>query len=435
MVKITDVQMHSAASRADIRKNDILISINGEEIRDVLDYRFYLTEREITLVLDRDGETLSKTIRKKTYDDIGLEFESPLMDKKHSCRNKCIFCFIDQLPKGLRETLYFKDDDSRLSFLHGNYITMTNLDGRDIDRIVKMHISPINISVHTTNPTLRCQMMKNKRAGETLSYLKRLADGGCELHCQIVLCRGVNDGEELTRTLHDLAALYPKMQCAAIVPAGLTAYREGLYPLEAFSPEESAAVIRQVDGISQYYLEKYGKRLFFCADEMYVRADLPIPPDEYYGEYAQLEDGVGMLRSMEQEFDAFLATLSDEEKEIGREVSIATGEAAYPLISDLAARLQRVCPNLTCHVYPVKNRFFGGHVTVTGLLTGKDLSEQLAAIPLGEELLLARNMVRNEGDLFLCGMSVEELSKSLNVKITLTDCDGAALACGILGLE
>lgn len=435
MVTITEVRSHSMAERAGILPGDILVSINGNPIRDVLDYRFYLAERSLELQLTRDGMPVIAKIGKKTYDDIGLEFETPLMDRKHSCRNKCIFCFIDQLPKGLRETLYFKDDDSRLSFLHGNYITMTNLEDWEIQRIVDMHISPINVSVHTTNPDLRCKMMKNKRAGETLSYLRRLADGGCELHGQIVLCRGVNDGSELERTLRDLAGLYPAMQCTAIVPAGLTGFREGLYPLEPFTPEECAAVIRQVDAISAEYEASFGKRLFFCADEFYLRAGLPIPEAEYYGDYAQIEDGVGMLRSLDAEFNAFLTTLSEEEKQIRRRVTIPTGEAAYGQISAMAKTLEHLCPNLICQVRPIKNNFFGGHITVTGLLTGKDIAEQLADTELGDEVLISRNTVRSEGDLFLCGMSVAELEEKLNTKIRLTECDGADFVCAVLGLE
>ena len=435
MVKITEVLPHALADRAGIQVGDVLVSINGNPIRDVLDYRFYLAEKELEIQLTRDGMPMIAKITKRTYDDIGLDFETPLMDQKHSCRNKCIFCFIDQLPKGLRDTLYFKDDDSRLSFLHGNYVTMTNLEDWEIQRIIDMHISPINVSVHTTNPELRRMMMKNKRAGETLSYLRRLTEGGCELHCQIVLCRGVNDGEELSRTLHDLAALGDKMQCAAIVPAGLTGFREGLYPLEPFTPEECAAVIRQVDEISADYEKSFGKRLFYCADEFYVRAGLPLPPDEYYGEYAQIEDGVGMLRSQETEFTAFLKTLSEEEKQIKRRVTVPTGEAAYKEIAAMAKRLETVCPNLTCNVRCIKNNFFGGHVTVTGLLTGKDLYEQLKDEELGDTLLIARNMLRSEGDLFLCGMSYEELGEKLNVEIRVTECDGADFVCAVLGLE
>ena len=261
MVKITDVLPRSRAEKAGILSGDILISINGREINDVLDYRFYLAEKKITLLLKRGDEDLEATILKKEYDDIGLDFETPLMDKKHSCENKCVFCFIDQLPKGMRDTLYFKDDDSRLSFLHGNYVTLTNMRDRDIERIIEMHISPVNVSVHTTNPELRCKMMKNKRAGEVLSYLKHLSDAGISLCCQIVLCKGINDGAELDRTLHDLMELRPAIQSVAIVPSGLTKFRDGLYPLEPFTKEDARGVIQQINVYGEWCLKKFGTRL------------------------------------------------------------------------------------------------------------------------------------------------------------------------------
>ncbi|MBO6019857.1 MAG: DUF512 domain-containing protein, partial [Clostridia bacterium] len=304
MVKVTAVEPHSRAERAGILPGDELVSINGEEIRDVLDYRFYLAEKKIDLALLRDETPYTVTIKKGTYDDVGLYFETPLMDEKQACRNKCVFCFIDQLPKGMRKSLYFKDDDSRLSFLHGNYITMTNMTDRDVDRIVKMRFSPINVSVHTTNPELRVEMMKNKRAGAVLAYLPKLAAAGIELHCQIVLCRGLNDGAELARTMRDLAALAPAVDSVSVVPAGLTDHRDGLYPLKPFTPVECAAVIRQVDAFAEECLEKYGSRLFFCADEFYLSAGLPIPDESYYEGYPQLENGVGMIRSALEDFTA-----------------------------------------------------------------------------------------------------------------------------------
>ena len=333
MVKITEVLPHSRAASKGVCAGDMLISINGETITDVLDYRFHLASNIIKLTLLRGGEELTVTIHKQQYDDIGLDFETPLMDKKHTCANRCIFCFIDQLPEGLRDTLYFKDDDSRLSFLHGNYITLTNLRDADIDRIIRMHISPVNISVHTTNPELRVQMMKNKRAGEVLSYLKRLADAGITLCGQIVLCRGINDGEELTRSMHDLAQLHPALSSVSIVPAGLTKYRDGLYPLTAFSPEECAAVIAQVNQFGDACLNHYGSRLFFCADEFYIKAGLPLPDETYYEDYPQIENGVGMITSLESEMD-FELTAPDFDEcyptagRLPRRVTIATGMAA-----------------------------------------------------------------------------------------------------------
>ena len=433
MVTVTDVAAGSPAALVGILPGDFLISVNGHEIRDVLDYRFYLTERRVTLTVHRGPDLFDVTIRKGEYDDIGLYFETPLMDKKHSCENKCMFCFIDQLPKGMRESLYFKDDDSRLSFLHGNYITLTNLHRRDIDRILEMHISPVNISVHTTNPELRVRMMKNKRAGEVLSYIDDLAKGGIRLHGQIVLCRGVNDGEELDRTMRDLAAYYPAMESVSIVPAGLTAYRDGLYPLAPFTPEETAEVIRQVTAFGDECEKKYGERIFWCADEMYVRSGTPLPPYEFWGEFSQIENGVGMLSSFAFEFDAALGCLTDEEKTVKRSVSVATGEASYRFMCDLTEKLKAACPNVDCRVYYVKNHFFGGYVTVTGLLTGRDLTEQLADKDLGEELLLSRTMLRSEGDLFLCGRTPGEVSDALSVPITFVENDGGAFLDAILG--
>ena len=400
MVRICGVDPDSCAASAGIQPGDELLRVNGNEIADVLDYRFYLADERVTIELTRGGAPYSVTIHKSTYDDIGLDFETPLMDQKHSCANKCIFCFIDQLPKGLRSSLYFKDDDSRLSFLHGNYITLTNLHDRDIDRIIKMHISPVNVSVHTTNPELRCAMMKNKRAGEVLSYLRRLADAGIRLCGQIVLCRGINDGEELTRTMHDLAALYPAMGSVSVVPAGLTRYREGLYPLSPFTPEECRAVIAQVTDFGDKCRAALGARIFCCADEFYLKAGLPMPEEEYYGDYEQIEKGVGMIRSLVSEFDAELPFLDE-------------------YVPD---------------VHVIENRFFGSEITVAGLLTGKDVAEQLAGQNLGEELLIPATMLRAEGDLFLCGMTPGELSRILGVKVTPTKGEGAALLAAFLGV-
>lgn len=437
MVRICGVEENSSAASAGIRPGDELLRVNGNEITDVLDYRFYLADERVTIELTRGGAPYSVTIHKSTYDDIGLDFETPLMDKKHSCANKCIFCFIDQLPKGLRSSLYFKDDDSRLSFLHGNYITLTNLHDRDIDRIIKMHISPVNVSVHTTNPELRCAMMKNKRAGEVLSYLRRLSDAGIRLCGQIVLCRGINDGEELTRTMHDLAALYPAMGSVSVVPAGLTRYREGLYPLSPFTPEECRAVIAQVTDFGDKCRAALGARIFCCADEFYLKAGLPMPEEEYYGDYEQIENGVGMIRSLISEFDAELPFLDEyvpDRAAFRRHISLATGKAAGDTMKFLAGKLMALLPGLRIDVHVIENRFFGSEITVAGLLTGKDLAEQLAGQDLGEELLIPATMLRAEGDLFLCGMTPGELSRILGVKVTPTKGEGAALLAAFLGV-
>ncbi len=437
MVIIEQVTENSRAARAGLRAGDVLVAINGNPISDVLDYRFYLADTLITLEFTRNGERHAVTLKKQEYDDIGLEFETPLMDKKHSCRNKCIFCFIDQLPKGLRESLYFKDDDSRLSFLHGNYITLTNLNDADVDRIIKMHISPINVSVHTTNPELRVQMMKNKRAGEVLRYLDRFAEAGIRICAQIVLCRGINDGAELDRSMQDLCRLVPALSSVSVVPAGLTKFRDGLYGLTPYSPEECRAVIEQVETFGDECLKQYGTRLIFPADELYIKGGLPIPSDEFYEDYAQIENGVGMIRSLAAEFAFELEYIEDRLAEcpptLPRKISIATGVAAYDHLCALAKLAESRVEGLEINVYKIINHFFGESITVAGLLTGKDLSEQLMGQSLGDALLLPANTLRAEGDLFLCGMTPEELSEKLGVKLTFIPNDGTALLDAILG--
>ena len=435
MVRIEKVIPNSLSDLCGIKENDILVSINGKDINDVLDYRFYLAEEKITLTVNRNKELINFDITKECYDDIGLEFETPLMDKKHRCENKCIFCFIDQLPKGLRESLYFKDDDSRLSFLHGNYITLTNLEKRDIERIIEMHISPVNVSVHTTNPELRCKMMHNKKAGDVLSYLDMLSQGGIDICAQIVLCRDINDGEELVRTLNDLAKLYPNLSSVAVVPSGLTKFRDGLYPLKHFDKESSKEVIKTVETVNKTYSKKLGKNLFFCSDEFYLMAGKKMHKEEYYEGYSQLDNGVGMITSFEEEAYTFMKTLTKEEKNIKKSLSIATGTASYPFLSKLVKSIKKKCKELDCKVYEIKNDFFGHSITVSGLITGKDLLNQLKDKNLGSELHISKSMLRNEGDLFLCGMSIDELAKELNVKIVPDEQDGAAFVESLLKIE
>ncbi len=438
MVKITDIEKNGRAAKVGVCAGDVLVAINGNEITDVLDYRFYLTEKTVVLSLLREGRALELLIRKDTYDDIGLEFETPLMDKKQCCANKCIFCFIDQLPPGLRPSLYFKDDDSRLSFLHGNYITLTNLGDKDIDRIIKMHISPVNVSVHTTNPELRCEMMKNRRAGKVLAYLDRLAEAGIRICGQIVLCRGINDGAELDRTMRDLARLHPALSSVSVVPAGLTKYREGLYPLTPFTPEECRAVIAQVNTFGEQCLAEVGERIFCCADEFYLKAGLPLPEESYYGEYEQIENGVGMLRSLYEEFAQELEYLDDyltDGKLPCRHVTAITGVAAGPMLKALAQMLMARVPSVRIDVHVIENNFFGKEITVAGLLTGHDVAEQLSGCDLGDELLFPATMLRAEGDLFLCGMTPAELSEKLNVPLRAVRNEGAALLAAFLGSE
>lgn len=433
MVRITGVSARSRAHSAGLGTGDILVSINGHEISDVLDYRFYLTEKTLDIVYLRDGKKHAVTLKKDMYDDIGLDFETPLMDKKHSCENKCIFCFIDQNPPGMRESIYFKDDDSRLSFLHGNYITLTNLRDHDIERIIEMHMSPVNVSVHTTNPELRRMMMHNKRAGEVLGYLRRLADGGIKLRGQIVLCRNVNDGAELDRTMRDLYGLYPAMDSVSVVPAGMTAYRKGLYPLENFTDEECAGVVRQVTSFADGCERDFGERIFYPSDEFYLRGKVEFPPYETWGEFSQIENGVGMIASFDHELGCALEMLDDNDRESVRDVSVATGEAAYDFICSMAGRISRECPSVKIRVFEIKNNFFGGGVTVTGLLTGQDLYEQLKDEELGDELILSSSMLRSEGDMFLDSSTPEELSEKLGIKISFSDNDGASFLFSVLG--
>ena len=435
MVKIFGVEDGSRASRAGIMAGDALISINNNPINDVLDYRFYLSERVVTLAFLRDVEEYSVTLKKGEYDDIGLEFETALMDEKQSCKNKCIFCFIDQNPEGMRPTIYFKDDDSRLSFIHGNYITLTNMSDEDVKRIVKMRFSPLNISIHTTNPELRIKMMKNKRSGEVLKYLDEFKKAELNMCGQIVLCKGVNDGEELLRTMRDLAEYYPYLSSVSVVPAGLTKHRDGLYPLTDFNREEACAVIDTVDEFAQKHKNEHGSRLFFVADEFYLKAKRPIPQDDYYEDYPQLENGVGMLRSFSEEFkigasdvEELVFSLNGE-----RRVAIATGAASYQMIKDFSDRLMQLCDRLKIEVYLIKNYFFGESITVSGLLTGKDIFEQLDGRIDCDELLIPCSALRYPEEDFLCGMTLRELGDKLGVKIRACENDGFDFIDAVFG--
>ena len=437
MVKICGVEKNSYADKAGIKAGDSLVSISGNIIRDVLDYRFYIMDKKITVEIDRNGEMLSYPIKKKDeYDDIGLEFETYLMDKKHSCKNKCVFCFIDQNPHGMRESIYFKDDDSRLSFFFGNYVTLTNLTDEEVDRIIKMRISPVNISVHTTNPELRCRMMKNPNSGTSLRYLQKFRDGEIMMNCQIVLCKGLNDGDELRKTLSDLCSFYPYVESIAVVPAGLTAHRDGLYPLEPFTKEDSERVLDIINNQGEMNLAHIGQRLVYASDEWYLKAEKEIPTFEYYEDYPQLENGVGMIRSMSDEADEELSFLSEDgfELDTERTVSVVTGEAAFDFIKGCAEKIMKKYPKLKCNVYLAKNNFFGGSVTVAGLLTGSDMLKALEGCELGEELFISANTLRHEKDLFLDNMSIEEFSEKLGVTVTPNECNGGDFVRAILGI-
>ncbi len=430
-VLVASVTPSSPAHKCGVQAGDTLVAINGREIQDVLDYRFYMLESCLELTILRQGQTLSLTLYKDEYDETGMEFDTYLMDAQRGCKNKCIFCFIDQLPKGLRESLYFKDDDSRLSFLFGNYITLTNLTRHEIDRIIKMHISPVNISVHTTNPQLRVQMMKNPHAGEVLSIMKEFAAAGIKMNCQLVLCPGYNDGEELSRSLTDLGALYPSVQSVAAVPVGITRYREGLTPLSPFTKEQAADVVARMESFGEEFLSRNGTRLCYPADEFYLKAEKTLPCGAFYEEYAQIENGVGMWTSFREEF---LSALDEEPaRPVNRTLSLVTGMAALPLIEECCRFAQEKFQGLTCHVYGIKNEFFGENITVTGLLTGKDIIAQLQGNPLGDTVLLPSATLRREGDLLLDDTTPEQIEQALGVPVTITDGDGFSLLENLLG--
>ena len=404
---------------------DAVIAINGNKIIDVLDYKFFAYDSRLKVLLRRpDGSEYEVAVRKSEGGDLGLEFESYLMDTPRSCANNCVFCFIDQLPKGMRRTMYFKDDDARLSFLLGNYITLTNLSKREIERIIALHISPINVSVHTTNPALRCKMLQNPRAGESIETMRRFAAAGIVMNCQIVCCPGLNDGEELLRSMRDLEEMYPGVHSVSIVPVGLTRFREGLYPLTPYTKELAGETIDMVTAFGDECLKRHGTRIFFCGDELYIKAERELPPDEFYEEHTQLENGVGMIRLLETEFRSALM-LSDEPD--GVPFSIATGVSAAPYFDKLLGMAKEKYGTIKGQVYAIENDFFGRSINVTGLITGQDLIRQLKGRELGERLLISQNMLRREEMDFLDDVTLEQASKELGVPIYPIEQDGFAL--------
>ncbi len=420
---IKSIEPGSIADELGIEKGDILVSINGQEVEDVFDYHFFVNDEELVLTIEKpDGEEWELEIEKDYEEDLGIEFEQGLMDEYRSCRNKCIFCFIDQMPEGMRDTLYFKDDDSRLSFLQGNYVTLTNMSDHDIDRIIRYHLEPINISFHTTNPELRCQMLHNRFAGEALKKVDRLYEAGIEMNGQIVLCRGINDGEELERTIRDLAGYLPYLQSVSVVPVGLTKYREGLFPLEPFTPEDARQVLAVIRRWQDELYERWGTHFIHAGDEWYLLAGEDMPPEERYDGYLQLENGVGMMRLLENEFQEAFERLPGDD--LPREVSVATGKLAYPLICGMAQKLQSMYPGTVVHTYQIENRFFGERITVAGLITGQDLKEQLAGKRLGKALLLPCNMFRSQEEVFLDDVTLEELKDALQSEIDIVKSSG-----------
>lgn len=432
-VKVSSVLSGSYGEKAGVKSGDELVSVNGNEIFDVLDYRFFIQAKKLSLKINRDGEEQELNIRKSDeYADIGLEFSTYLMDKQHSCKNKCIFCFVDQMPKGMRDTLYFKDDDSRMSFLFGNYITLTGLCERELQRIIDMHISPVNISVHTMNPELRVQMMKNPHAGEVLSYLNRLSENNIEMNTQLVLCPGINDGEELRYSLSELAKLYPAVKSIAAVPVGLTKHRDGLYPLETYTKEKAVEVIDIIDEFNAHFsFFNNGEILAYASDEFYLLAERPLPSADYYGEFNQLDNGVGMCALLKEEF---LDALENEEsREINRNVTIATGYAAHDLLCELSEKAMEKFKGLQINVIKIQNEFFGETVTVAGLITGQDFKKQLKNKDLGDALLIPAVSLRKEMDKFLDDVTVEELSECLGITAVPVPNDGCRLLEMIIG--
>ncbi len=456
----------SIAEEMGLEPGDAVLRINDQDIDDIFDYQFLVQDDYIEVaVLAKGGEECVLEIEKEPGEDLGLEFENGLMDEYRSCRNKCIFCFIDQMPKGMRDTLYFKDDDSRLSFLQGNYVTLTNMSDHDIDRIIRYRLEPINISFQTTNPKLRCMMLNNRFAGEALRKVDRLFEAGIGMNGQIVLCRGINDGKELLRSISDLTGYLPYLTSVSVVPVGLSDFREGLYPLEPFTKEDAEAVIDCIEGWQRKIFAQHGIHFVHASDEWYLLAGRKLPEAERYDGYLQLENGVGMLRLLIDEFqDAF-----DREKERcqGRgeapgvlegicdkdgdpasnaacdmqrgpasgEFSIATGKLAYPVIREMADQAMELYPQLHIHVHEIINHFFGEKITVSGLLTGRDIIGQLKGKVLGERLLLPVNMLRSGTDVFLDDVTVGEVEKTLQVPVDIVKSSGYDLLSCMLGKE
>lgn len=432
---IIKVEKGSIAEELGIEPGDILVSINDKEVIDVFDYRYLIHDEYIEMCIeDPSGEQCVAEIEKDYNEDIGIIFESGLMDKAKSCSNKCIFCFIDQLPPNMRDTLYFKDDDSRLSFLQGNYVTLTNMSNEDIDRIVYYHLSPINISVHTTDLELRKKMLKNKNADKVLDIMKRLADAGIEMNLQVVLCNGINDGAHLDKTIEDCAKYYPNAKSMSVVPIGLTKYREKLHTMKPFNKEDCIKVILQVENWQSKLKKKLGTSFVFVSDEFYLKADRGMPSYESYEDFTQYENGVGMIALMEEEFkQCFEKLKGDHNKD--RTVSIGTGMAAYKLISSLCSQLMVKYPRLKIIVYPIQNDFFGTDITVAGLLTGTDIMNQLKDKELGEYLILPDSVLRNETTTLLDDVEINDIEKKLNILIKITQNSGLHFIQNILNTE
>ena len=415
---ISKVYKDSIADEIGIEVGDILLSINGERVEDIIQYKFLISDEYIELEIQKqNGRVYLYEIEKDYDEELGIEFTNPIIDKAKSCRNKCVFCFIDQLPKGMRETLYFKDDDSRLSFLQGNFVTLTNMSEDDINNIIRYRISPINISVHTTNPELRRKMINNKFAGKLMDTMRRLADAGIEMNAQIVLCPGYNDKEELERTLEDLASLRPYVDSAAIVPEGITRYKDKLAKLEIFDEKSAGETIDQVHKLQEKYLKELNTRFAFLSDEFYIIAKRPLLKYDEYEGFIQFEDGVGMITKMGTEIINYLDSINDERLNKSKKVSIATGKSAYEFMCNVAEKIMDKFKNIEINVYRIKNNFFGETITVSGLLTATDLIDQLKDKDLGETLYITRSMMKADEEIFLDNITLKELEEKLNIEV------------------
>lgn len=428
---IKSVKENSIAEELELQSGDRLMKIGDDIIEDVFDYHYMINDEYIELtVIKENGEEWILEVYKDYDEDLGIEFEQSLMDEYKSCTNKCIFCFIDQMPKGMRETLYFKDDDSRLSFLQGNYITLTNMKDKDIDRIIKYHLCPINISVQTTNKELRCKMLNNRFAGDALDKIERLREACIEMNGQIVLCKGVNDKDELVRSIEDLSKNLPFMRSVSVVPAGLTKYREGLYPLELFTKEDAIEVIDTIEKYQKKFFDEYGLHFIHASDEFYILAEREFPKEETYDGYIQLENGVGMMRLLMDEFEEYYNTLQGDDRQ--RNVSIVTGRLAFGMIKDFSEKIMKLYKNVNINVYAIRNDFFGETITVSGLITGGDIINQLKGKELGDRILLPHNIVRSGEEVFLDDVTLTEVAKALDTPCYVINNSGEAFVKSVL---
>lgn len=420
---IKEVLDGSIAWELELEPGDKVLAINDTEIKDIFDYQFLTEDEELVLLIEKsNGEQWELEIEKDMDEDLGIVFEDGLMDEYHSCHNKCIFCFIDQMPKGMRDTLYFKDDDSRLSFLQGNYITLTNMSDEDVDRIIRYRLAPINISVHTTNPELRCKMLTNRFAGTALEKIKTFYEAQIPMNAQIVLCKGINDGKELERTIEDLSQYLPYMQSLSVVPIGLTKFREGLYPMEAFQKKDAREVLDIIHKWQAKLEPVCGGHFVHASDEWFILAELPFPDEEYYDGYEQLENGVGMMRLFISEFEQSMAQRTGDGRK--KKVTIATAKLAYETICYFADEIEKKYPNVAVQVVCIINHFFGETITVTGLMTGGDIIEQVKELDLGDALILPENVLKADEPIFLDDISVHEMEERIGVPVVIAPSDG-----------